>query len=93
MPIVLHRHIAEWLRRFLALVIALCMAGVTLITRPPFLGFDLQKHISLLGVGFALGQVRAFVSVPSLAQWEVEQRLAKSGGCGSSFVVPSDHTV
>jgi hypothetical protein len=51
------------LRRFLALVIALCMAGVTLITRPPFMGFDLRKHISLLGVGFALGQVRGAQSL------------------------------
>lgn len=43
--------------RSLAVVIAMCFTGVILITRPPFLGFDIAKEISLLGVACALGQV------------------------------------
>ena len=47
--------------RAVGIAIILCFAGVALITQPGFLGFpDGGRHISTLGVCFALFQVIGF---------------------------------
>lgn len=48
--------------RAVGIAIVLCFAGVALITQPGFLGFpDGGRHISTLGVFFALFQVTGLI--------------------------------
>ena len=50
-----------FLCRAVGIAIVLCFAGVALITQPGFLGFpDGGRHISALGVFFALFQVCSY---------------------------------